>query len=84
MHTDTSTFGFPVELGAQFIHGRSKPNGAQNPVWSLAQQQAWRTVPYPSQGACLVPTPWFVGRARWALAMALGKQGWGVVWQWCV
>lgn len=50
VYSDSSTFGFPVEIGAQFIHGRSKPNGAQNPMWTLAQQQGWRTVPYPSEG----------------------------------
>lgn len=50
IHTDRTTFGRPVELGAQFIHGKSKPNGEQNPIWALAQQQRWPSVTYGDSG----------------------------------
>ena len=43
--TDRSTFGVPVEMGAQFIHGQS--NGRTlNPVWDIAKKQGWATVPF--------------------------------------
>ena len=43
--TDRSTFGVPVEMGAQFIHGQS--NGRTlNPVWDIATKQGWSTVPF--------------------------------------
>ena len=48
--TDRNTFGRPVELGAQFIHGQSKPNGEQNPIWALAQQHSWTSVAYGDSG----------------------------------
>jgi monoamine oxidase len=50
IQTDHTRFGAPVELGAQFIHGRSKSNGAQNPIWTLAQSQRWASVPYAGSG----------------------------------
>lgn len=50
VHTDRTTFGRPIELGAQFIHGKAKPNGEQNPIWTLAQQQRWPTVAYGESG----------------------------------
>ena len=43
--TDHSTFGCPVEMGAQFIHGRSNKQ-ALNPIWDLAVKQGWATVPF--------------------------------------
>lgn len=46
VHTDRTRFGVPVELGAQFIHGRSKSNGEQNPIWTIAQLVKWATVPF--------------------------------------
>jgi len=43
--TDRSTFGLPVELGAQFIHGQS--NGRTlNPIWDIAKNQGWSTAPF--------------------------------------
>lgn len=43
--TDRSTFGLPVELGAQFIHGQG--NGRTlNPIWDIAKNQGWSTVPF--------------------------------------
>lgn len=50
VHTDRTTFGRPIELGAQFIHGKAKPNGEQNPIWALAQQQGWSSVTYDGSG----------------------------------
>lgn len=50
VHTDRTTFGHPVELGAQFIHGTSDANGQQNPIWALAQQQRWPSVTYGDSG----------------------------------
>lgn len=47
VHTDRSTFGIPVELGAQYVQGRSRDRTA-NPVWTMAQDQKWKTVPYSS------------------------------------
>ena len=32
------------------IHGKAKPNGEQNPVWTLAKQQRWASVPYGQSG----------------------------------
>ena len=43
--TDHSTFGCPVEIGAQFIHGQSDGR-VLNPVWDIAKKQGWATVPY--------------------------------------
>jgi monoamine oxidase len=45
--TDRATFGVPMELGAQFIHGKSDGRTA-NPIWDLARLQGWSTVPYSS------------------------------------
>ena len=43
--TNRTTFGVPIEMGAQFIHGTS--NGRTlNPVWDIAQKQGWATVPF--------------------------------------
>ncbi len=43
MTTDRTTFGFPVEIGAQFIHGQRKSSGTLNPVWGIAKAQGWTT-----------------------------------------
>lgn len=43
--TDRSTFGLPVELGAQFIHGQSNSR-TLNPIWDIAKNQGWSTVPF--------------------------------------
>ena len=50
IQTDHTRFGVPVELGAQFIHGRSNNQGEQNPIWALAQGQSWSTVPIAPTG----------------------------------
>ena len=39
--TDTSTFGVPVELGAQFVHGTHDQAGRVNPVWAVATAAGW-------------------------------------------
>ena len=49
-HTDNSTFGVPVELGAQFIHGTQTSTGAKNPVHTLAVAQGWATVAFGGSG----------------------------------
>ena len=55
VHTDRSLFGgLPIELGAQFIHGKRNSAGRQNPVWSLAKNQGWRTTPFSSETGALL------------------------------
>jgi monoamine oxidase len=46
--TDRSTFGLPVEMGAQFIHGQSDGR-TLNPIWDIAKKQGWSTVPFSSE-----------------------------------
>lgn len=48
IHTDRDTFGVPIEIGAQYIHGTHDERGALNPVWQMAQEKHWASVPYPS------------------------------------
>ena len=48
--TDTTTFGIPVEIGAQFIHGQQNGHGTRNPIYSLALSQGWATVPFGDTG----------------------------------
>lgn len=48
IHTDHDTFGVPVEIGAQYIHGTQDDHGAVNPVWQIAKTQRWASVPYSS------------------------------------
>jgi monoamine oxidase len=47
VHTDRSTFGVPVEIGAQYVQG-TRNGGEVNPVWSLAKEHRWASVPYAS------------------------------------
>lgn len=48
IHTDRDTFGVPIEIGAQYIHGTHDEKGAFNPVWQIAQARHWASVPYAS------------------------------------
>lgn len=41
LHTDRSNFGFPVELGAQFLHGSGSGSNLQ-PVYKLATDKGWK------------------------------------------
>ena len=51
IHTDRSTFGCPVELGAQFVHGvTNTTTGEVNPIWRLANTHGWATAPFPDEG----------------------------------
>lgn len=44
VRTDRAVFdGLPVEIGAQFIHGKRDEQGRENPVWTLATAQGWGT-----------------------------------------
>jgi len=43
--TERSTFGGPVEIGAQWIHGKRNSAGELNPIWDLARKQNWTTAP---------------------------------------
>ncbi len=53
VYTDNTTFGVPVEIGAQFIHGVQTPSGVKNPVYALATQNSWSTVPFAATGPTL-------------------------------
>jgi polyamine oxidase len=47
VHTDRATFGVPVEIGAQYVQGTG--NGTEvNPVWAMAKERRWASVPYSS------------------------------------
>ncbi|HSI62222.1 MAG TPA: FAD-dependent oxidoreductase, partial [Candidatus Saccharimonadia bacterium] len=48
VHTDRSTFGVPVEIGAQYVQGTKGGDGETNPVWTMAQQHRWASVPFSS------------------------------------
>jgi monoamine oxidase len=55
VHTDRSLFGgLPIELGAQFIHGKRNEAGVPNPLWALAQNQRWPTVPFSSDSGAVL------------------------------
>ena len=43
--TERSTFGGPVEIGAQWIHGKRNSAGELNPIWDLARKENWATTP---------------------------------------
>ena len=51
IHTDRSTFGIPIELGAQYIQGTQHRDGTPNPVWRMVQDKGWKTIPYSSDSA---------------------------------
>ncbi len=60
--TDGTTFGVPVELGAQFVHGTHRsarrgeaplPDGGVSPVWQVVTSQGWPWVRF-SDGAGVV------------------------------
>ncbi|MEY4482705.1 MAG: hypothetical protein RL693_157, partial [Verrucomicrobiota bacterium] len=46
IHTDRSTFGVPVEIGAQFIHGQKNGSGNLNPIWDLKLKNNWASIPF--------------------------------------
>lgn len=46
VHTERSTFGVPVEVGAEYIQGTGEGGRIQNPVWRMAQEKAWKTLPF--------------------------------------
>ena len=48
IHTDRSTFGVPVELGAEYIQGTGEGARMPNPVWRMAQDKGWKTIPFPT------------------------------------
>ncbi|HRI66830.1 MAG TPA: NAD(P)/FAD-dependent oxidoreductase [Polyangium sp.] len=62
--TDHDTFGVPIEIGAQYIHGTHNEEGAVGPVWQMAQEQRWATVPYSSDAARVVHAGKIVSNAR--------------------
>jgi monoamine oxidase len=62
--TDHDTFGVPVEIGAQYIHGTNDEKGAVNLVWQMAQEQRWATVPYSSDTVQAVHAGKIVSNAR--------------------
>ena len=62
--TDRDTFGVPVEIGAQYIHGTHDEKGAVNPVWQMAQEQRWATVPYSSDAVHAMHAGKIVSNAR--------------------
>src|SRR5258708_22925499 len=45
VHTDRSSFGVPVELGAQYVQGTERNDGSLNPVWGMALQKGWKRAP---------------------------------------
>jgi monoamine oxidase len=51
IHTDRSTFGVPVELGAQYIQGTMQGDGTLNPVWKMVQDKGWKAVAYSTESA---------------------------------
>jgi polyamine oxidase len=53
IHTDRTTFGIPVELGAQYVQGK-RGDQSVNPVWKMAQDHGWKTVPFSSDAAEVV------------------------------
>lgn len=55
VHTDRSLFGgLPIELGAQFIHGKRNDAGIENPIWTQARSQNWRTTPFSADSGALL------------------------------
>src|SRR5688572_22159316 len=53
IHTDRTTFGIPVELGAQYVQGK-RGDRSVNPVWKMAQDNGWKAIPYSSDAAEVV------------------------------
>lgn len=54
VHTNRSLFGgLPIELGAQFIHGKRNDSGNTNPLWRLARSQNWPTTPFSADSGAL-------------------------------
>lgn len=51
IHTDRSTFGVPVELGAQYVQGTRRSDGTPSPVWKMVQDNGWKSVPYSTDNA---------------------------------
>jgi polyamine oxidase len=51
VHTDRSTFGVPVEIGAQYVQGTKNEDGDLNPVWEMAQKKHWPSVPFATESA---------------------------------
>jgi len=51
IHTDRSTFGVPVELGAQYIQGTRRRDGTLHPAWDMAQRNGWKSKPYSTDAA---------------------------------
>src|SRR5262249_34922011 len=64
IHTDRSTFGVPVELGAQYIQGTRRRDGTLNPVWKMAGDNGWKSVPYSADAAEAVRDGQSVGTDR--------------------
>src|SRR5262245_26891274 len=64
IHTDRSTFGVPVELGAQYIQGTRRRDGTLNPVWKMAGDNGWKSVPYSTDAAEVVRDGQSVGTER--------------------
>lgn len=64
IHTDRDTFGVPVEIGAQYIHGTHDENGEPSPVWQMAQEKRWASVPYPSDAVQAVHAGKIVSNAQ--------------------
>src|SRR5258708_2112669 len=51
VHTDRSSFGVAVELGAQYVQGTERNDGSLNPVWEMALQKGWKSAPYSTDAA---------------------------------
>lgn len=62
--TDHDTFGVPVEIGAQYIHGTHNEEGEAGPVWQMVQDQRWATVSYSSDAARVVHAGKIVSNAQ--------------------
>ena len=45
IYTDRATFGVPVEIGAQFVHGKGS-SGNLNPVWALKNANGWNSASF--------------------------------------
>ena len=48
VHTDRTTFGVPVEIGAQYVQGTKNDDGELSPVWAMANRNRWASVPFSS------------------------------------
>jgi monoamine oxidase len=64
IHTNRSTFGVPVELGAQYVQGTRRSDGTLNPVWRMARDNGWKSVAYSTDSAEVVRDGQSVGTER--------------------